>query len=926
MQKIAPKILFLFCSIFTFGQTFNSTQTISANRSFSENYIITGNNNLVIGGNDNVTLTIPANINVTISGNLIVNHASQLRTITITGGGRLTCNNFVLGNSEQGGNATYNLNFVSTLASFVINNNFNVNSNEQGNRRINTNVTIQSGNFTVGNQIIVTNESSNNSSVFSLGTGNPNLILNGANPWVTSNTGTFTSTLDTNNATVIALGDNQLLKDAEYYNLEINNNGNNGVRGNNGVKVLNKLILRNGTLKDANKIRLANNATIERIRGNMENFPVLDGNYDVEYTDIDNNLEVGAEIPSNTTNLRNVKVNANGKRLVANKNLPVKGNLEIVAGTLDLGNFSADRSANGGTLSISNQGVLRIGGNKTLPANYSNHILEADSEVIYEGAQTQIIAAINNGNAYGKLTLRGSENKILGGNHIRVIRDVRVEENARLLVDANQTLEITQALVNNTGNANNAFFANNSTLLQTGTNNNNVGSIRYQRATRPLKNLDFVYWGSMVDNQTLGTMWMTTVGETFYRFNTSVNNWAGVPASQIMQPGVGYIARARHNSNGWAVAVNGTPTAFTTHLNGRPRSGNITAPLTANGWNLLANPYPSAIDFDAFALQGFASYAQSPILPTVYYWTQATPITNNSYSANDYAVYSAPNEVGVSVGGFTPGRHIAAGQGFFVRAKANVGAEIQFTNQQRVGANNANFTKPGGGKDSDAGQNFTRERYWLNLTNQVGDFKQIAIVHSNYATNNYDELYDALAFNGNTNMNFFSLVENRRISIQGRSAFEVSDEIILGYTANTAGNYTISIAQIDAVFDNRNVFLEDLLLGTVHDLKAGSYTFNSATGTHLNRFKIKYYDEVLGNSSQELVSLVAFVQNQTLHIKSGGETLDQVEIFDIQGRTLQTFKNIQQVQVAFPLQFSTQVILVKCTSADGKTITKKLVI
>ncbi|MFN3941011.1 MAG: hypothetical protein ACK4K1_00040 [Flavobacterium sp.] len=895
------------------------------NGNFTQNTTINGN--LTIAGDaENISITISNNATLTINGNIVFNRRLGSRTINISGNGSLICQDFVIGNTNPNvsNNTTHNLIVNTSISQITVNQNVVINSSRQGQRRFNSTLNINSGNFIVGNQIDVNNADVDNVSQLNLGNGNPNLILNGANPWSLPSQGSFNSSLNTQNSTVIAIGENQLVKNSEYFNLEINNNGNNGVRGNNGVKVLNKLILRNGTLKDANKIRLANNATIERRRGNMENFPLLDGNYDVEYTDIDNNLEVGAEIPSNTTNLRNVKLNANGKRLVANKNLPVKGNLEIVAGTLDLGNFSADRSANGGTLSISNQGVLRIGGNKTLPANYTNHILEADSEVVYEGAQTQIIAAINNGNAYGKLTLRGSENKILGGNHIRVIRDVRVEENARLLVDANQTLEITQALVNNTGNANNAFFANNSNLLQTGANNNNVGSIRYQRATRPLKNLDFVYWGSMVDNQTLGTMWMTTVGETFYRFNTSVNNWAGVPASQIMQPGVGYIARARHNSNGWAVAVNGTPTAFTTHLNGRPRSGNITAPLTANGWNLLANPYPSAIDFDAFALQGFASYAQSPILPTVYYWTQATPITNNSYSANDYAVYSAPNEVGVSVGGFTPGRHIAAGQGFFVRAKANVGAEIQFTNQQRVGANNANFTKPGGGKDSDAGQNFTRERYWLNLTNQVGDFKQIAIVHSNYATNNYDELYDALAFNGNTNMNFFSLVENRRISIQGRSAFEVSDEIILGYTANTAGNYTISIAQIDAVFDNRNVFLEDLLLGTVHDLKAGSYTFNSATGTHLNRFKVKYYDEVLGNPSVELSSLVAFIQNQILHVKTAGDVLEKIELFDVQGRTLQVFDNLQTNQVEKVLHLNNQLIIAKFTSVDGKTTTKKL--
>jgi hypothetical protein len=391
-----------------------------------------------------------------------------------------------------------------------------------------------------------------------------------------------------------------------------------------------------------------------------------------------------------------------------------------------------------------------------------------------------------------------------------------------------------------------------------------------------------------------------------------------------MQPGQGYIARARYNSNGWAVTPPG-PYSWTATFNGKPRSGNVTLTLTGNRFHLLGNPYPSAVDFDSFALQGAVDYASSPFVPTIYYWTQTTAITNNQYAQNDYATYSAPNGTGTAVGGFTAGRYIAAGQGFFIKTRAGA-TTASFTNNYRValdGGNpvNQNFAKLAPKQILSA----NRSRYWLNL-NSGAAFKQIAVVHSNLATNAYEVDYDALAFNGNTAMNFYSLVDNLYISIQGRAPMQITDEVPIGYHVASAGTFSISMPQYDGIFaEDQDVFLFDQLTNITHNLKIAPYTFTTTSGTHNNRFKIKYSSETLGTNPAEIENLVAYINHQTLHIKTGGELLEKVEIFDMQGRLLQTISDIQSNALEKNLTLANQVIILKIKTADGKTGTRKLI-
>jgi hypothetical protein len=114
---------------------------------------------------------------------------------------------------------------------------------------------------------------------------------------------------------------------------------------------------------------------------------------------------------SATTTFANVTINkASGTATLARAETVTGGNLTVSAGTLDLSSFTINRSASGGTLTVSNGAILKIGGTNSFPTNYATHSLGATSTVEYNGTAQTVTAE-----SYGHLTLSGSGTKTMPG-------------------------------------------------------------------------------------------------------------------------------------------------------------------------------------------------------------------------------------------------------------------------------------------------------------------------------------------------------------------------------------------------------------------------------------------------------------------------------------------------------------------------------
>ena len=105
-------------------------------------------------------------------------------------------------------------------------------------------------------------------------------------------------------------------------------------------------------------------------------------------------------IGPNSPTFNNLVVNKPSGTLTLGVNSSVKSNLTVTSGVFDLGAFTANRTAAGGALTVSNGATLKIGGANSLPTNYQAHALGPSSTVEYAGALGQTITATN----YGHLT------------------------------------------------------------------------------------------------------------------------------------------------------------------------------------------------------------------------------------------------------------------------------------------------------------------------------------------------------------------------------------------------------------------------------------------------------------------------------------------------------------------------------------------
>jgi hypothetical protein len=518
---------------------------------------------------------------------------------------------------------------------------------------------------------------------------------------------------------------------------------------------------------------------------------------------------------------------------------------------------------------------------------------------------------------------------------IALANTITVSASSSLTVNSGNTLKVTDKVTNNDGGT--ITFEDTASLVQTN-NVANSGNIIYKRTTSILaNNYDFVYWGSPVAAQEIGKIWMASNwADTFYNYNPGTPGWARTYAANTMTPGKGYIARARNGQQGWD--YNNNVSTFTlggtwpATFSGVPNNGTISiTDCEAGKYCLLGNPYPSAIDADKFLS------ANSSVLDgTLYFWTHNTPLANNAYNSNDYASYNGvggtktTRATSSGLNTSIPTGKIAAGQGFF--AKATATATVTFNNTIRVGTEGAPLVNTQFFRTSNTKAKTTnsieKHRVWLNVSNTQGVFKQTLVGYVTDATNAYDSRFDGESMNGNTYTDFYSINENKNLTIQGRAVpFDENDTVPLGFKTTIAGSFTIDIDDADGLLTNQAVYLEDKVTNTIFNLKNGNYTFTIDKGTFNDRFVLRYTDKTLGTAAVEKPAnqILVTVQNKQIKITSFAETIEKVFVYDVSGKQCYQRRNVNNTELLITtLALSHQILLVKTVLQNGKSSTKKV--
>jgi hypothetical protein len=483
------------------------------------------------------------------------------------------------------------------------------------------------------------------------------------------------------------------------------------------------------------------------------------------------------------------------------------------------------------------------------------------------------------------------------------------------------------------------------------------GVIEVNKTTTPFEKYDYTYWSSpIVGPANIGAIfptWRTDYAFAFHPENFIDANNDGFDDNgddyinaSTMDPGRGYIIMGPTSGSFPRTEA----LVFTGKVNnGVVKTEIVLTPGTdpEDDFNLVGNPYPSAISADALIKANISGTGtiNKTIEGTLYFWTHKADISVSNpgpdglnFSQDDYAVYNLSGGIGTSgsaSGGGKPLGYIASGQGFFV--EADVAGYLTFNNSMRVSPStvssqptptnaNTQFYKILPVKDKAV----TKDRVWLNLENADGMFSQQLVGYFENTTMGIDNGYDGLVSDAGNYVSFYSFIDEGIYKIQGRESFDNKDQVRLGYFSAVAGPFNINIDSKEGVFveDQTNVYLEDKLTNTIHDLKKGPYNFETESGTYNDRFVLRYTDKKLGTGDFDKANMqvMVSVKNKQININSSIETIDKVIVYDLSGRPL--YQKIDADTKEFSIQnlvSSHQALFIKIILRDGQIVTSKII-
>lgn len=337
---------------------------------------------------------------------------------------------------------------------------------------------------------------------------------------------------------------------------------------------------------------------------------------------------------------------------------------------------------------------------------------------------------------------------------------------------------------------------------------------------------------------------------------------------------------------------------------GKANNGSFAAAVeygVGDHYNLVPNPYPSAIDWDAAS-----GWTKTNMNNAVYVYNTGSSSQGNIVWAS-YVGGSGTN------GG---SRYIPAGQAFFVQSNAAAPA-LSMTNEVRV-HNSQDFYK-----------NTTEETETLRLFAHSGDFTdEIVVRYLAESSPDFDGQYDALKFkNWNAAPNIYSLASDKtELSINSIPYSTETYVMEVGFERGEAGEAVIEVQGMESFGDWVTIFLEDLLTGARIDLRdQNTYSFIHEPENDPLRFTLRFMgvtgtDELSAENDFRIWSA-----NSMLYLSHFADAPALMEVFDLQGRLLYSEKlnGMSSTSVGnLPLD---QVLIVRLSSNESVTNQKVLI-
>ncbi|MCX6270017.1 MAG: dockerin type I domain-containing protein [Bacteroidetes bacterium] len=380
----------------------------------------------------------------------------------------------------------------------------------------------------------------------------------------------------------------------------------------------------------------------------------------------------------------------------------------------------------------------------------------------------------------------------------------------------------------------------------------------------------------------LRTVFAGSINNKLYQYNSNAANngvaWELIPINdtplEIMR---GYVVKYAAN----------TTLSFTgILLNGTQAAGSADHVILYNGatfgWNLIGNPFTSAINVGSTNspvsgwtvgsnIQGFVSFRKSD--NNLAYWSLAGAGTGNN-------------------GGT---QYIPATQAYWINLEGTDNIAYSFDNQARTHVTQNIF------KNGDS-RNLIRINSLHN-----GHTDQTTLTFQPQASDNFDSFDAEKMFINDTNfvMVFTTLPNGRKFAINGFSELQDSMNIPLGFEFLTPGSVEIEVdlSEFDPALP---VFLEDVQTGVWHNvrenplysLSSPAITSSSRLILHLNPVSVTG-QLTYANNQQTPIS------NITLTLRNAGDVILETTVTDAEGNFRFTFYSTEPLHVVPELSLPT---------------------
>ena len=458
--------------------------------------------------------------------------------------------------------------------------------------------------------------------------------------------------------------------------------------------------------------------------------------------------------------------------------------------------------------------------------------------------------------------------------------------------------------------------------------------------------------------------------------SSAYSQWVYVGSASTINPGEGFSMKGTSGTDATIAQTvegvqNNSGSKQRYDFRGKPNDGNISVAVTAGNFTLVGNPYPSAIDLQAYLLDP----ANAALIDgTAYFWEQSVVNSHflNQYQGGYSKYTSAGGYVAADVWSYNGDgtqnndltnniptikrRFAPVGQGFMVlgTSTGNVTMKNSFRTFVKEGSlNDSEFARTAfGATISDepesgfypeipnvAGTDYTTVRRGYAPQLRINaNVNEAAIIHTvlgfgDQYTDGVDYSADARATSDDAPYSFyFVLNDSPNEFAMSITSFDINKRLPIGLRNNLQATFKIKINELLYGFDpSQSVFIFDKQTGIYHDIKNNTFEMTLPAGNNTTRFEITFKNETL--STEDITAINdAFSVNQnnelgilTLFNKRNNDVASVI-LYDITGKQVLNKVNLG---TAASYEFSTVALsdgiyVVKATTKDNVVVSKKV--